>query len=104
MACALIVSVARNAPFADTEALAAGIPVIATPVGDIADLVHDGKTGKIVRGHSPEDLSRAILEALEDAGLRERARIEGPRIVEAQFSVSAALDLLIPMYRGLVTG
>lgn len=52
------------------EATASGIPVVATNVGGLPDLIHDGaaseKTGWLVPPHNPDALATAILQALGD--------------------------------------
>jgi N-acetylglucosaminyldiphosphoundecaprenol N-acetyl-beta-D-mannosaminyltransferase len=51
-------------PTAVIEALACGIPVVATPVGDVLHLVHEGTNGIIVDEADPEALARALESAL----------------------------------------
>lgn len=53
------------------EPLLSGVPVVATNVGGLPDLIEDGKTGWLVPPRNPEALARAMLDALEN---REEAR------------------------------
>jgi glycosyltransferase involved in cell wall biosynthesis len=46
------------------EALACGIPVIATDVGDVKDVVKDGETGIILMNDQGYDLNRVLKKAL----------------------------------------
>lgn len=48
------------------EAFAAGLPVLATNVGGIPEVVRDGETGLLVPPSDPEALARALREALGD--------------------------------------
>ncbi len=48
------------------EAAACGIPVVASAVGGLLNIVHDGVTGLLVDGREPERYSRAISELLDD--------------------------------------
>jgi glycosyltransferase involved in cell wall biosynthesis len=59
-------------PLAILEAMAAGLPVLATPVGAIADVVEDGEHGILVPPDDVETLADAITRLAADAGLRER--------------------------------
>lgn len=52
------------------EAMAAGIPVIATPVGGIPDFLRDGENGLFVRVDDPSDLARKIQTLLLNRDLR----------------------------------
>lgn len=51
------------------EAFAAGIPVVATPVGGIPDFLTDGETGVFCRVHDPESIAEAVRRYLEDPAL-----------------------------------
>jgi glycosyltransferase involved in cell wall biosynthesis len=59
-------------PQAVAEALACAVPVVATPLGAIPEVVRDGITGLLVPPHDPRRLRRA-LEALRDSPQRRRA-------------------------------
>jgi glycosyltransferase involved in cell wall biosynthesis len=62
----------ENLPHTVVEALAVGTPVIATAVGGVPEVVHDGENGLLVPPASPEALSAALRRLIEDAGLRAR--------------------------------
>jgi glycosyltransferase involved in cell wall biosynthesis len=59
-------------PWAVTEALASGVPVVATSVGAIPELVADGEHGFLVRRDDPRDLRSALLRVLREPELRHR--------------------------------
>jgi len=65
------------------EAMAAGVPVVATHSGAIPETVIDGQTGLLVAKNNPHELAQAILTLLRDDQLREtmgkasRARAHG---------------------------
>ena len=48
------------------EAAASGIPVVASAVGGLLNVVHDGVTGLLVEGRQPERFSRALSQVLDD--------------------------------------
>ena len=47
------------------EAFAAGLPVVSTATGDIAAMVRDGETGRLVPPDDPAAMARAVIELLE---------------------------------------
>lgn len=79
------------------EAMASGLPVIATAVGGNADLVEDGRSGQIVAPGDVPALARAIADWAVAAERRRSAGAAGRRIVEQRFSLAAMVDA----YRGL---
>ncbi len=83
------------------EAMAAGIPCVATDVGDAARIV--GDTGRVVAPEDPAALSRACLELMAqdgDArrGLGERCRAR----IAREFSLEAMVEKMAEIYRGLL--
>lgn len=54
------------------EAMAAGVPVIGTPVGGIPDFLRNGKTGVFCRPNDPQSIADKIKAVLLNADLRER--------------------------------
>jgi glycosyltransferase involved in cell wall biosynthesis len=70
----------ENMPMAIMEAMAAGLPVVATTVGAIPEMIEDGKTGLLLEPRQPDQLAGAIARLLEDPGFRRRI---GERAAEA---------------------
>lgn len=67
------------------EAMAAGLPIIGTPVGGIVDFLEDRKTGLLCRVRDPESIARAINLLLEDRGLRERITQAGRELIRENY-------------------
>lgn len=59
-------------PQAIAEALASGLPVIATDVGGIREMVTPGVNGYLVPPRAPQDLARALRSLIDDPALRRR--------------------------------
>jgi len=70
------------------EAMAAGIPVVSTSVGGIADLVVHGETGWLVQVDDGNALAGAMDSLLSDARLRQRMGAAGRARVEARFNAA----------------
>lgn len=62
---------AEGVPLAILEAMAAGLPVLVTDVGGIAEVVHQPEIGFVSPG-DPDGLAAAILRLIADPGLRAR--------------------------------
>lgn len=67
--------------------MAAGLPVVANPVGVQADMVQHGETGFLAS--TPEEWAEAVGRLANDPALRQRMGREGRRRVESDFSVRA---------------
>ena len=72
---------------------AAGLPVIANPVGVQADFVRAGETG--FQATTTEQWVNAVRTLAADAALRQRLGAEGRRRVEAGYSVEAGARLWV---------
>ena len=77
------------------EAMASGLPVIATDVGGNADLVAHGQSGDIVPPGDAQALARAMLTWASLPARRHEAGSVGRHIVESRFS----LDSMVRQYR-----
>jgi glycosyltransferase involved in cell wall biosynthesis len=82
------------------EAMAAGLPVVATAVGGLVDLVQDGHTGRLVAPHRPDLLAATILQVLElpDRG---RSMGENGRMVAPAFGQDVMFSRLDELYARL---
>jgi glycosyltransferase involved in cell wall biosynthesis len=83
-------------PLVIPEAMAAGLPVIATAVGAIPDFVKDGEDGFLVVPRKPSELAERICRLLDDESLRrrisERLRERAPREFAIEIGCGKVLD------------
>jgi glycosyltransferase involved in cell wall biosynthesis len=96
----ILPSFAEGIPVALMEAMAIGVPVIATRVGGVSELVIDGETGRTVAPASADALSEAILSYIENpalcADISRRARAK----VEADFDIDEQVSRLESLFLG----
>ncbi|MCC6313201.1 MAG: glycosyltransferase [Thermomicrobiales bacterium] len=71
------------------EAMALGVPVVATPVTGIPEIVHDGETGTIVPERDPEALADALERVLANPDDARRMAAAGRVLVEREFDLRA---------------
>jgi glycosyltransferase involved in cell wall biosynthesis len=76
-------------PVALMEAMAAGLPVVATRLSGIPELVEDGVTGLLVEPHDPRALAAAIERLLADESLAAELTSNAHRLVERSFNLTA---------------
>ena len=84
------------------DAMAFGIPVVATNAGGIPEAVEDGVTGRIVPVRNASRLADALLELLEDEARRKSMGIAGRHSFEQHFSVDRMVEKTIRVYEELI--
>lgn len=82
------------------EAQAAGLPVVATPVGGIQETVLHEETGLLVPVDDPAALAEAIIRLLDDPALAVRLAAEGRRRALARFGVERMVERTVALYSG----
>lgn len=84
-------------PIALVEAMALGVPAVATDVGGVAEVLENRREGLLVPASDPGALAAALLELLRDEDLRAAAGREAARRAEA-FDISRAVARLEAIY------
>ena len=90
--CFVLPSLAEGISNTILEAMASGLPVIATDVGASADLVEGGRSGELVAAGDAEALAAAIVRLAADRQAAVAMGAVGRRRVEARFSMQAMVD------------
>ncbi|GAB4363550.1 MAG: glycosyltransferase family 4 protein [Oricola sp.] len=80
------------------EAMASGVPVIATDVGAFSELIVDGETGHVLPDLDAATMRRAAEKLMADDALREQAGRNARRHVEAHFSLQREMRQLGQVY------
>jgi len=73
-------------PVALLEAIAAGLPCVATDVGGVADILDGGRAGVIVAPRSPAALGAALSSVVSDAELRQSMGAAAAKHAQRAFS------------------
>ena len=89
-------------PLSILEAMATGLPVVASRVGGVPELVVDGETGLLVPPGDPHALAAAIERLLDDPALRRRLGTAGRTRVSEHFDLASARRAHLDLYRALL--
>jgi glycosyltransferase involved in cell wall biosynthesis len=85
-------SITEGMPNAVLEAMAAGIPVVASRVGGVPEIVQDGETGLLVEPESPSDLACSLVRLGRNAPLRLALRQRALAVVTSRFNPQREVD------------
>jgi glycosyltransferase involved in cell wall biosynthesis len=96
-------SLSEGRPNVVLEALSCEVPVVATDVGGIPELMIDGKTGHLVPAKNPEELSRKINKLLGDKNCRENmGKVGRKSIIQRGLTWEAHAKKTVDIYSELL--
>jgi glycosyltransferase involved in cell wall biosynthesis len=81
------------------EAQACGVPVVASKVGGIPEILMDGRTGKLVPPSDPESLGSAVSALLDDVDIRRDMGINARAMAEMKFDIKKQNAALAEIYK-----
>ncbi len=88
-------------PNAVLEAMACGVPVVATPVGGVLDVVKDRENGMIVPVNEVETLCQAVETVISDESLCNKLNQSARQTIIEKFTPEKELDANLSVYRSL---
>jgi glycosyltransferase involved in cell wall biosynthesis len=85
-------------PYALLEAMAAGLPVVATDVDGVREIIADGREGIIVPPRNAHAIAVAIIDLVSNAARRASLGATGAQGVKARFSLDAMIEQTVAVY------
>ena len=85
------------------EAMACGLPVVATDIGGNNEVISSGVNGILVPPRHPEELAKAIVKLLNDASLRERIGKAARKTIEAHYTWDRITDITLDCYKDILS-
>jgi glycosyltransferase involved in cell wall biosynthesis len=92
-------SLSEGQPIGILEAMASGIPIVATRVGAIPDLVRDGEHGLLIDPGQPDELAEALEKLVASPELRRSMGTSARKRAEERFDLPALRQRLGELYR-----
>jgi glycosyltransferase involved in cell wall biosynthesis len=93
----------EGTPNSVMEALASGLPVIATKVGGIPDIVESNRTGLLVQQGDVQGLAEALVSLLQDSDCRARMGEAAHEFARMHLDARKTVLRLVGLYRELIT-
>jgi glycosyltransferase involved in cell wall biosynthesis len=90
-------------PMAVMEAMACGLPIVATQVGGLPDLVHPGLNGILVPAGRPDELAKAIYQLVVDPQMRRSMRENSFRLAQENFDIETLVSRLLDIYQTVLS-
>ena len=90
---------AEAAGLVNVEALASGLPVVASRIGGSPEYIEDGRTGRLVPPGDAKALAAALATFAKDAAALREAGRNARQAALAQFSLSEGIDEYVDLYR-----
>ena len=84
------------------EALASGLPVVATSVGSVAEIVKDGLSGCLIPPGDIEAMSLRLATLIDNPGLGKKMALYGKMDVAERFSIKKLNSRLVRIYETLL--
>jgi glycogen(starch) synthase len=95
----LLPSYMEGFPCTGVEAISCGVPVVATDVGDVSEIVIDKETGALAKPGDFKKIAESTIEILNNEVLRRRLGQNGRAHVEKYFSYDAIIPKIIGEYQ-----
>ncbi|MCC7087169.1 MAG: glycosyltransferase family 4 protein [Pirellulales bacterium] len=95
-------SLREGLPNVVLEALATGVPVVASRIAGVPRLIQDGCTGLLIDPGNTEQLTTALRQMILDPGLCDRLAVAGRKVVEARFSFEFRMEKIRNIYEQLI--
>lgn len=100
----ILPSVSEGMPVALLEAMMVGLPVIASQVEGVDEIVQDGQNGLTVPPADAKALSQAILRLASDSELRQRLGAQAKSSVENRFTLEAMCHRYLELFQAAMEG
>jgi glycosyltransferase involved in cell wall biosynthesis len=91
----------EGVPNAVLEAMAVGLPIVATTIGGVVDILEEGRTGFLIPPDDPDALAAALDRLLRNASLRADLGYHARKRVVEVFSLSDNISRLTDLYLAL---
>ncbi len=97
----VLCSETESAPLTLLEGMSTGLPMIATSVGGVLEIVEEGKNGLLVPPKHPEELAQAILRLYRDQKLRRRLGERARKTVLERYTAERVVSQYIETFESV---
>jgi glycosyltransferase involved in cell wall biosynthesis len=96
-------SYSEGMPISIIEALASALPVVATQVGGIPDMIESGYNGLLISPQNPNQLADALIQLINNSSLRRQMGELARKVACERFSMEERVKKLVNLYSEILT-
>lgn len=93
----------EGSPYALLEAMAAKVPVVATAVGGVPEMVEDEESALLIPGRDPRAMASAIERVLTDPKLARKLTVSASELVATRFAPETQIRSFVELYVSVLT-
>jgi glycosyltransferase involved in cell wall biosynthesis len=94
----------EGVPLAICAGMTAGLPIVATRIGGLAEVIRDGSTGILIEKRQPKQLADAVVSLMNDPGKRKALGQAAAHFINQEYSLEAATRRVERVYEELIYG
>ena len=98
----VLCSETESAPLTLLEAMSTGLPVVATSVGGVPEIIKDGVNGFLVPPKNPEELASKILQLYEDQTLRNKIGAFARKTILKKYTSEKVVDQYLDTFKKII--
>ncbi len=97
-------SLSEGSPNVVLEAMAANLPIVATAVGGVPEMLENNESALLVPPNDPPSIAAAIASLLTDKQLAQRLAKKAATLVDTQYGPEKYVRSLVEIYSGVIEG
>jgi L-malate glycosyltransferase len=97
----VLCSETESAPLTLLEGMSTGLPMVATRVGGVQEIIEDGKNGLVVPTKHPEELAQAILRLYRDQRLRRRLGEKARKTILERYTAEKVVNQYLETFESV---
>ncbi|MFA5293123.1 MAG: glycosyltransferase, partial [Phycisphaerae bacterium] len=98
----ILPSYSEGMPNSVMEAMACGLPIVATKVGGLPEAIGDCKGATLIEPKNIEELTNAIIKIADDTKLRKKMCIESRKRAEEKFGLQRNSEKILEFFSGII--
>jgi len=99
----VLCSETESAPLTLLEGMSTGLPMVATKVGGVPEIIEDGKNGLLTSLKNPEELAEKILRLYRDPKMRRKLGKNARKTVEAKYTAEKVVRLYLETFEKIIS-